>query len=159
MIFVLDLKYLFLIAMLFSSIRIFMLLSFNYTKEFSMLFAPLSVSISPSIKRPSIQSFERFLGEVVKGPTYLSNISESLNDYTLQIDIPGVAKNDLLIKIEDQIVRIDTQSEAPRKYNISFELPVAIDPSSSQAKLENGVLHLTLTKKQALSNAAMLQIQ
>jgi len=124
-----------------------------------MLFAPLSVSISPSIRRPSAQTFESFLGEVVKGTTHLNNMSETPSDYTIEIDIPGVAKNDLLIKIEDQIVRIDTQSEAPRKYNFSFKLPLAIDPTSSQAKLENGVLHLTLTKKQALSNAALLHIQ
>lgn len=124
-----------------------------------MLFAPLSVSISPSIRRPSLQTFERFLGEVVKGPTHLNNMSETPNDYALEIDIPGVAKSDLLIKIEDQIIRIDTQLEAPRKYNFSFKLPLAIDPTSSQAKLENGVLHLTLNKKQALSNAALLHIQ
>lgn len=124
-----------------------------------MLFTPLSVSISPTLKRPSVQAFERFIGDVVKSPSKLNNVTENQNDYTLDIDVPGVSKSDLMIKIEDQIVRIETQAEAPRKYNLSFELPVAIDSAASQAKLENGVLQLILTKKQALSNVALLQIQ
>ena len=124
-----------------------------------MLFTPLSVSINPNIKRPSVQAFERFLGDVVKTPSKVNNVTESQNDYNLEIDVPGVSKNDLLIKIEDQIVRIETQAEAARKYNLSFELPMAIDAQASQAKLEHGVLYLTLIKKQALSNVALLQIQ
>jgi HSP20 family molecular chaperone IbpA len=106
-----------------------------------------------------VQAFERFIGDVVKSPSKLNNVTENQNDYTLEIDVPGVSKSDLMIKIEDQIVRIETQAEAPRKYNLSFELPVAIDSAASQAKLENGVLQLILTKKQALSNVALLQIQ
>lgn len=124
-----------------------------------MLFTPLSVSINPSVKRPTLHAFERFIGDVVKAPSKFSNVTENPNDYTLEIDVPGVNKSDLMIKIEEQIVRIETQAEAARKYNLSFELPVAIDPNASQAKLENGVLSLTLTKKQALSNVTLLQIQ
>ncbi len=124
-----------------------------------MLFAPLSVSINPAQKRPSIQAFERFLGDVVKTPSKISNFAETVSAYTLEIDVPGVSKSDLMIKIEDQIVRIETQEQAARKYNLSFELPLAIDPSLSQAKLENGVLSLSLSKKQIASNVSTLEVQ
>jgi HSP20 family molecular chaperone IbpA len=124
-----------------------------------MLFTPLSVSINPAQKRPSVQAFERFLGDVVKAPSKISNFTETATAYTLQMDVPGVSKTELLIKIEDQIVRLETQEQASRKYNLSFELPLAIDPSMSQAKLENGVLSLSLSKKQIASNVSVLEVQ
>jgi HSP20 family protein len=123
-----------------------------------MLFTPLSVTLNQVQKRPSIQAFERFLGDVVKAPTHVSSFTEAESTYTLEIDVPGVSKELLLIKIEEQIVRIESKPEAIRKYNLNFELPVAIDPVLSQAKLDNGVLNLVLTKKKPIDQVTLLNI-
>jgi len=41
---------------------------------------------------------------------------------------------------------------------LNFELPVAIDPVLSQAKLDNGVLNLVLTKKKPIDQVTLLNI-
>lgn len=45
-----------------------------------------------------------------------------------------------------------------RRYAVSFMLPAEVDDTSAQAKLENGVLRLTLPKKQA-AQAKKLTVQ
>jgi HSP20 family protein len=66
--------------------------------------------------------------------------------YTLSLDVPGVAKHQIAIDIEGQVVRITSLPEAPRHYQMSFELPQEIDPAQSSAQLEQGVLTLRLVK-------------
>ena len=123
-----------------------------------MLFTPLSVTLNQAQKRPSVQAFERFLGDVVKTPSKISSFTDSEASYALKIDVPGVSKEHLLVKIEEQIVRIETKAESKRKYALSFELPLAIDPAASQAKLEDGVLNLVLSKKKPVDNVAVLNV-
>jgi HSP20 family molecular chaperone IbpA len=123
-----------------------------------MLFTPLTVALNQAQKRPAVQAFERFLGDVVKAPSKISSFTEAEAAYTLEIDVPGVSKEHLLIKIDEQIIRVESKPEAKRKYNLSFELPIAIDPSSSQAKLEDGVLNLVLTKKKPIDQVAVLHV-
>lgn len=67
--------------------------------------------------------------------------------YTLSLDVPGVSKQQLSIDIEGQVVHISSLPEAPRRYQLSFELPQAIDPAQSSAQLEQGVLSLRLAKQ------------
>lgn len=124
-----------------------------------MIFTPINTAIAQAQRRPSVQAFERFLGDVVKTAGAHTKFKEHELGYLLQIDVPGVAKEHLLIKVEDQVVRLETSPEAARKYNLSYELPVAIDPTSSQAKLELGVLSLELSKRKPVDRAAILNIQ
>jgi HSP20 family molecular chaperone IbpA len=124
-----------------------------------MIFTPINTAIAQAQRRPSVQAFERFLGDVVKTAGAHTQFKEHELGYLLQIDVPGVAKEHLLIKVEDQVVRLETSPEAARKYNLSYELPVAIDPTSSQAKLELGVLSLELSKRKPVDRAAILNIQ
>ena len=67
--------------------------------------------------------------------------------------MPGVAREDLTIGIEGAVVRIETKAEAKRQFKAAYELPQDIDADASSAKLENGVLTLTLGKKVPVSNA------
>ena len=96
---------------------------------------------------------------MVKSPGTHTQFKEHDLGYQLQIDVPGVAKEHLIIKVEDQVVRLETTAEAARKYNLSYELPVAIDPATSQAKLELGVLSMELSKRKPLDRATTLNIQ
>jgi HSP20 family molecular chaperone IbpA len=56
------------------------------------------------------------------------------------------------------VVRIESKAEAKRQFKAAYELPQDIDVSSSEAKLENGVLTLKLGKQVPASRVSELQI-
>lgn len=92
-------------------------------------------------------------------------VSESNGSYEVRAELPGAAKEDISIEIEGVRVSItakrDSQSEKKdgekvlyserthESYARSFELPQAVDSETAVAKFENGVLLLTLPKKNA----------
>jgi HSP20 family molecular chaperone IbpA len=51
------------------------------------------------------------------------------------------------------VVPISAREGATRQYRAGWELPHEIDAGSSEAKLQNGVLNVKLTKKIALNGA------
>jgi HSP20 family molecular chaperone IbpA len=73
--------------------------------------------------------------------------------------MPGVSREDLKIQVDGAVVRIETQPEAPRAYKAAYELPQEIDVEATQAKLENGVLTLTLAKPAPVSRAREIPLQ
>jgi len=99
------------------------------------------------------------------------DVAESDQAYTVTLDLPGVAKDDVKVTIEGRRVQIETQASqtAERKqgdrvlvreragssYARCFVLPVDLDQERSTAKLDNGVLKLELAKR---SNTAATQI-
>jgi hypothetical protein len=56
------------------------------------------------------------------------------------------------------VVRIETRADAKRQYKAAYELPQEIDVTASAAKLENGVLTLTLAKQVPVSTVTQLNI-
>lgn len=99
------------------------------------------------------------------------DVRETEPAYSVQVDLPGVAKEDVKVTIEGKRVSIEAtaRSEASADgerllvrersataFARSLQLPVEIDEAASQARLENGVLHLTLAKK--LKPAAQLTV-
>lgn len=78
--------------------------------------------------------------------------------YSLQLDVPGLAKEQLDIGIEGDVVRISSKAEAPRSVKAAWRFPLEIDTAASTAKLENGVLTLTLAKKIPVSKVTQLAI-
>lgn len=91
------------------------------------------------------------------------DMTETDTAYDIQADMPGVEKEDLKVAIDHQRVTIEGEcrkanerregenvvysERSARKYMRSFTLPSEIDDTAAEAKLENGVLHLTLPKK------------
>ena len=78
--------------------------------------------------------------------------------YTLEIDVPGLARDQLDIGIEGDVVRVSSKEDAARKVKAAWRFPLEIDVANSSAKLENGVLSLTLGKKVPESKVATLSI-
>jgi HSP20 family protein len=128
-----------------------------------MLFAPivpLGSYARTGSRRPSLHSFERFLDEVMRVPAQGGqSLQQDEKAYTLRFDMPGISREQLMVSIEDAVVRIDTVAEAPRQYRGAYEMPQAIDATSSTATLENGVLTLQLVKLQPVSRATTLTVQ
>jgi HSP20 family molecular chaperone IbpA len=108
---------------------------------------------------PAARSLERFMEETQCASRQKScAVSQDDSAYTLTFDVPGVAREQLSIGLEGSIVRLETKEGAPRQYKQAYELPQDIDATSSQAKLENGVLTLKLTKQVPVSKVTELAI-
>jgi HSP20 family molecular chaperone IbpA len=85
-------------------------------------------------------------------------ITQDEKQFTLKLDVPGIAKEHLSIRIEGAIVRIESKDDAPRRYRAAYEFGQDIDSAASSASLENGVLSLTLAKVVPVSKVAELTI-
>ncbi len=104
-------------------------------------------------------ALDRFLNEATHS-TRLNKASFDQDDtsFTLSLDVPGIAKDQLTIGIEANVVRIASKEGAPRQYKAAYEVPQDIDPATSEAKLDNGVLTLKLGKKVVVSPVSELAI-
>jgi HSP20 family protein len=133
-------------------------------QEFSMFFATNTL---PGLRRhtfapthsPVGRSLERYLDETLLATRQNAGaFKQDDTSFTLTLDVPGIAKDQLSIGIEGAVVRIESKEGAPRQYKAAYELPQDIDAAGSSAKLDNGVLTLTLAKKVVVSPVAELAI-
>ena len=122
-----------------------------------MFFAP-AVRTTRFIPRSYDRSLERFVSEAFSGAQRSLSVEQDDKAWTLSLDVPGLASEDLTIGIEGAVVRIETKAEAKRQVKAAYELPQDIDVAASEAKLENGVLTLKLGKRVPVSNVAQLAI-
>ncbi|MBV8036646.1 Hsp20/alpha crystallin family protein [Roseateles sp.] len=105
----------------------------------------------------------QFDADVARTPAL--DVSEDDKAYSVTVDMPGVAKEAVKVRVEGRRVHIETaaaEAAAPSdgsrmlyrerraaSYARSFSLPVEIDQAQSQARFDNGVLTLTLVKRVA----------
>ena len=122
-----------------------------------MLFAP-TLRTARFAPRSYDRAFERFVNEAFTGASRSPLVEQDDKSWTLSIDVPGLSREDLTIGIEGAVIRIDSKSEAKRQFKAAYELPQDIDVSSSEAKLENGVLTLKLGKQVPVSRVSELPI-
>ncbi len=131
---------------------------------------------SRQIARLFDDAFERFftpgpLGAVesVASRSPALDVAESDRAYTVKLEMPGVAKEDVKVSIEGRQVsvqaqgqRVDERKDGERvvyrersvaSYARTFTLPAEVDQAEAGAKLEHGVLTLTLPKRGARSAA------
>ena len=85
-------------------------------------------------------------------------LAQDDTSYTFSFDVPGIAKEQLTIGIEGNVVRLESVADAKRQYKAAYELPQDIDVSASEAKLENGVLTLKLAKLVPVNKVTQLPI-
>ena len=126
-----------------------------------MFFATSQPAVRRSAYAPAMRSLDSFLDQALAAPAASvgrAAIQADDQSWTLSLDVPGVTREQLTIGIEGAVVRIETLADAPRAYKQAYELPQDIDTTASTAKLENGVLTLTLAKKQPASNVTNITI-
>jgi len=97
------------------------------------------------------------------------DVSESDAGYVVTLDVPGVTREDVKVSVDGRQVSVVAEARAPEaqaqaqpqppaarvvlreraaaSFARSFTLASEIDQASSQARLENGVLTLTLAKR------------
>src|SRR6476619_3785921 len=113
-----------------------------------MFFAPVvrTRAATPAF-RSFDRGFERFVNDAFFGPGGSAaglQLTQDDKAWTVTLDLPGVSRDDLSIQVEGPVVRIETKPEARRQYKAAYELPQDIDVEGTTAKLENGVLTLSL---------------
>jgi HSP20 family protein len=114
-------------------------------------------------------------GDALPSPSQIKiDVQETDDDYKVQAEIPGVAKEDIQVSIDGNVVslraevsQVDEQKKddkvlrAERYFGSverSFQLPSEVDASKAKARYEQGVLTLSLPKKSG-SAAQRLQIE
>lgn len=125
-----------------------------------MYFAPVVRTRAVLPRRSFDRDFERFVNDAFFGnaaPGF--QVEQDEKAWTVTLDVPGVAKEDLEITVEGAIVRIATRKEAKRQVKVAYELPQDIDAQASGAKLENGVLTLTLARQAPVSTAQQIEVK
>ena len=126
-----------------------------------MFFAPVvrTRAMSPA-HRSFDRSFERFVNDnFFSNAAAACRLEQDDKAWTLSMDLPGIARDDLVVTIEGSIVRMETRAEAKRQFKAAYELPQEIDVGASAAKLENGVLTLTLAKQVPVSNVKQIEVK
>lgn len=104
-------------------------------------------------------------GDPLPSPSQIKvDVKENEAAYTVHAEVPGVAKEDIQVAIDGNVVSLraevtqkDEQTKddkllrSERFYGAverSFQLPQEIDAAQARARYDNGVLTLTLPKKQ-----------
>lgn len=129
-----------------------------------MIFAPVARhSAFANAPRSADLALQRFLlGNFPSATPARSagvTITQDDKSTSLQLDVPGLTREQLQIAIEGNVVRLSSIEGAPRQVQRAWELATEIDAATSSAKLENGVLTLTLVRVEPVSKATTLSIQ
>ncbi len=105
-------------------------------------------------------------GDPLPSPAQIKvDVKETDKAYTVQAEVPGVSKDEIHVSLDGNVVTLraevkqeDSQGSdektlrSERYYGAvsrSFQLPQEIDQAQAKAKYDNGVLTLTLPKKQS----------
>ena len=124
-----------------------------------MIFTSANPNLRRSVYGPALRSLDRFLDDAVAvAKNAGTQLKEEEKHWELSIDVPGVSRDQLNIAIEGATVRVTTVEGAPREYRKAYEFAQEVDTAASHAKLENGVLTLTLAKLVPQSKATNLNI-
>jgi HSP20 family protein len=125
---------------------------------------------------PSVFDFDNDLLDFNGGSLAIpsANIVENSKDFKIELAAPGLERKDFKVEIQDGILSISAEKEEEIKedkknfrrrefsYNSfcrSFALPENLVTDKIDAKYENGVLHLTLPKKEVTISKPAKQIK
>ena len=102
-----------------------------------------------------------------------ANITENENEFDIQLAVPGLNKEDFKVKVhnghlvisaEKEVEKEEKEKEYCRKeYNYnnfrrSFSLPEMVDPDAVKAEYKDGILKLTVPKKEESKKQAKKKI-
>ena len=77
-------------------------------------------------------------------------VAENNGQYTLEVDLPGVKKEDIDLNLENFMLTIKASRKsatADMKFERSFKLSQDLDTEAADVTFENGLLSIKLSKK------------
>jgi len=105
-----------------------------------------------------------------------TNITENDEAFQLEIAVPGFNKEDFRINLEKDVLTISSEKEkneqsdekkklefrlrefGPRNFCRSFSLPEAVDKDAIKAEYLNGMLMITIPKKEVVKVTKEIQV-
>ena len=97
----------------------------------------------------------------VAAPKHQGTMSyeEREKDIVFTIDMPGVEKKNIDIKVEDHSITVKAENGGSRKYNYNRKFRPTVDINSAVATFKNGVLDITLIKIEEASKGKSVKIK
>lgn len=94
--------------------------------------------------------------------TPASRVDESGEAFTLTVELPGVSEKEIELTLEDRTLSVTAENAVERfkdhtlvlteipevRYRAAFELPERVDTANLKAATRNGLLILTLPKRE-----------
>lgn len=105
-----------------------------------------------------------------------TNITENDHAFQLEMAVPGFSKEDFRINLEKDVLTVSSEKEkseksdetrehkfrkcefGQRNFSRSFTLPEAVDKDAIKAEYENGILMITLPKKEVVKFTKEIQV-
>ncbi len=129
----------------------------------------MSLIKRPKKENPTVRSMfnqlwdmdDFFTSDLFRQKVPSVNVSETTNDFTVEVMAPGLSKKDFNISIDDNCLTVSSekeeQSEEKEKhytrkeysysaFERSFNLPDSVDKDAVNARYQDGVLKITLEK-------------
>jgi len=106
---------------------------------------------------------DTYLGDKLVSRVPAVNIAETENEFHIELAVPGLKKDDLKISLEKNVLSVSAEKKAEdevegkkfskREYNYtsfvrSFTLPESVDHSKIEAEYTDGILKLTVSKRE-----------
>ena len=105
---------------------------------------------------------ENFLGGFFAGPQAYSQTQalgfdsrEDKESYQLRFEVPGLKREDLKLNVVDQVLTVKGQKKSWKDESAEstsverrISLPDQVDPEKIEAKVEDGILYVTLPKRE-----------
>ncbi len=102
------------------------------------------------------------------------NTRETENDYHIEVELPGVKKENVDIQVDGNVLTISGERKVRQevkeedyhriesrygKFSRSFTLPEKVDIANIQAEFENGILEVTIPKLKVDTSSKKIEIK
>lgn len=72
---------------------------------------------------------------------------ETIDDEGLKLEMPGVKPADLDVTVESRTLKVKGKSKIGKEFSYTYSLHSSVDTEAVTAKLEDGLLEISLPKK------------
>ena len=122
---------------------------------------------------PRLFDFDSDFFDVDLGTPPPANITETDKEFKLELSVPGMQRNDFKVDVEEGTLIISSEKEEEKKeedknyrrrefsYNSfcrTFQLPDNVSEDDINAKYDNGMLQVTIPKKEVSASKPKKQI-
>jgi len=108
------------------------------------LFRELSEMINSGLRAFETEADQLFAGQ----PNSRYQLYSTDNGWAARIDLPGYAKKEINLNFKDQALTLTAENETRGTRNLKLPLGDEVETCEISAKLEHGILEITLPKKE-----------
>ena len=98
-------------------------------------------------RTPTFDLFDPFKVFNELETTSLRHRADTIDEEGIKIELPGVKATDVDVTVEGRTLKVSGKSRHGKEFRYVYNLKSAIDESEISAKLEDGLLSVSLPKK------------